>query len=214
MSQPDSTVLIPVGQDLGPEQAGSTDSGYAYRVFDGAEVHELDDDEYGVWSGAAGDLRSVEGAWGPELALRSAQRSGVDDPAGVLEDLAERGLLAEITIGSEDAIRFSVLHRVDARMHILGPSAEVPGGAVIGLPGQALTAVSADCANVFLYGAAYDDLWSVCGAIAEVTPTQQFGRVPKQLMLAELFLMEAPSLLAAGAMCFMRAHLDRTRTLL
>lgn len=212
MSQPNSTVLIPVGQDLGPEQAGSTDSGYIYRVFDGAEVHELDDDEYGVWSAAAGDPRSIDGVWGPELALMSAQRAGVDDPAGVRDDLAECGLLAEIAIGSEDAIRFSVLHRVDARMHILGPSRDVPGGAAIGLPGRAVTAVSADCANVFLYGAAYDDLWSACGAVAEVTPTLQFGRVPKQLMLAELFLMEAPSLLGTGAMCFMRAHLDRTRT--
>lgn len=213
MSQPDPRVLIPVGQDLGPERAATSETGYAYRVFDGAVVHELDADEYAVWSAAAGELTSVDAPWGPQQALAAAGRSGVEDPPAVMDDLVERGLLAEVLIGSEDAIRFCVLHRVESRMHIVGPSADLVGGAAIGLPGRAVTAVSADCANVFLYGPVFDDLWTVCGAVAEVTPTQQFERVPKQLMLAELFLMEAQSLLAAGALCFMRAHLDRSGAL-
>lgn len=212
MSQPDPRVLIAVGQGLGPAQLSAAESDYAYRVFDGAVVHQLDHDEYGVWSAAVGDPRAVDSAWGPELATETARQAGVDDPLAVLEDLVERGLLAEVLIGSEDAIRFSVLHRIDSRMHILGSSAELFGGAAIGLPGQPLTAVSADCANLFLYGPAYDDLWTACGAVAEVTPTRQFERVPKQLMLAELFVMEAQSLLAAGALCYMRAHLDRSRS--
>lgn len=210
MSQADPKVLVPVGQDLGPERTGPSASGYVYRVFDGVDVHELDDDEYGVWKAAAGDPRSGDAAWGPELAMAAARRSGIDDPSAAMDDLVERGLLAEVLIGSEDAIRFSVLHRVDARMHILGASADLVPGAAIGLPGQPLTAVSADCANLFLYGPVYDDLWTACGAVAEVTPTEQFERVAKQLMLAELFLMEAQSLLAAGALCFMRAHVDRS----
>lgn len=213
MNRPDPGVLIPVGQDLGPEWAGTTETGYVYRVFDGAEVHDLDDDEYGVWSAAAGDLNSVDTSWDTELTIATADRAGVADPRGIMADLVERGLLVEIWIGTEDAIRFSVLHRVDARMRILGPSADLAGGAAVGVPGGPVTAVSADSANVFLYGPAFDDLWTVCGAVAEVTPTQQFERVPKQLMLAELFLMEAHSLLAVGALCFMRAHLDRSGSL-
>lgn len=209
MSQPDPVVLIPVGQALGPERAEPTTAGHAYRVFDGAEMHKLDEAEYGVWSASRGEADAADAAWGPEQVLQSARQAGISDPSGVLHDLVDRGLLVEVLIGSEDAIRFCALHRVEARMPILGPGLDVPGGADVGSPGQPPAAVSADCANLFLYGPVYDDLWSACGAVAEVTPTRQFEGVPKQLMLAELFLMEAQSLLAVGAMCFLRAHLDR-----
>lgn len=210
MSQPEPRVLIPVGQDLGPmstDSADSAESRYAYRVFDGADLHDLDEDEYSVWSAAANDARPDDAAWGSELA---AALPDIDDLRAVTDSLVERGLLVEVLIGSDDAIRFSALHRVDARMPVLGPSVDQPGDVAIGLPGWPLVAVSQDCANVFLYGPVFDDLWTVCGAVAEVTPTPQFERVPKQVMLAELFLMEAPGLLAAGALCFMRAHLDRS----
>lgn len=208
MTDTEPRVLLPIGQDLGPEHTGATSSGYSYRVFDGAQVHELDDEEYAVWSAAAGDPASPEPAWTPELAVALARRSGAHDPHAVLTELTDRGLLAQVRIGSDDAIRFAVLHRIEARMHVLGPSADLIGGAAIGVPGAPLTAVTADCANIYLYGAVHEDLWRTCGALAELSPSEQRVGVPKQLMLTELFLLEAQSLLTVGALCFMRAHLS------
>lgn len=205
MPSPDS-VVVPIGLDLGPVASPEAKGGYLYRVDDGGTVHTLHRDEYRAWRSASGDPGAPGAVWDRRRTIAAARRAGVWRARRVVDDLIRRKLVWEIDIMSDDLVLFAGLHRVEARMEVLGPFAEDPEAFEVGVPGVLRTPTSPDSVNIYLYAPTFDDLWAACVAVAEVSPTEQHPGWPKEHMLAAVFLGESTRLVASGAAVYRRAH--------
>jgi hypothetical protein len=201
-AQDGSTLIVPVGQDIG---AHVRDTRAIRRVRRGAGVHELSQTQYLVWGLAHGCAQAVssQAAWDAESVTELARAAGVRGPVRVLEELMRDQLLVEVSPGSDAATEFARTHRVIPLMLGLGNSAADPALFDIGFVGAPMMQVDFPTYDLWQWSAMSDSLYDTCESAADVARranSAQRSYLDADKLLTD-FLGELHSLLLARAAC-------------
>ena len=131
-------LVFPLGHEIGPfhQHRDAPPSYWVIRLgWDSPLVHDRDAAE--VWALAHGVAERVHTTPWTRTAIReAAHESGISGSDAVLDDLIERGLVAEFSPGTEAADRFAGTHRVQSLLLGLGAVPDSPGVDGIGLLGM------------------------------------------------------------------------------
>ena len=160
----ETTLLLPVGHDLGAFHPGDGESAPVRQVRLGAQLNELTEAEFLVWTLAHG-LVDDEGQPVPGTAAGIGEH--VDEPAAI-SSLVERGLLAEVTPGSPESVRFASAHQLLPLALGLGNSEEQPWLFAAGLLYQPLVMMTGAMYDLWQWAHLSPNLWSACQELAEV----------------------------------------------
>lgn len=166
-----STLIFPVGHYMGPFHPGPGEPVKHHTVRVGWQTPKLhDDDEYGVWAIAHGVVRRLDTTpWTRAVVEDTVRNAGVDEPARIVDALLERGLLAEVTPGTPQAVEFANAYRVQSLMVGLGNTPDEPLLTGIGLPGlPPAVRVEPFSAELWEWGHIFPNLWGVCTMFTEV----------------------------------------------
>ncbi|ONI92867.1 hypothetical protein ALI22I_01435 [Saccharothrix sp. ALI-22-I] len=157
-----SPLVFPVGHYAGERHPEGT---HGVRV--GRDVHELTEDEFGVWVLSHGSGRVGRGAWTAADAVSLAEEAGLADPTGAVERLAAAGVLA--LVGEGDVPGFAGRYRLEALLVGSGNTAADPDRHGVGIPGLPPVAVlDTGSHELWQWGPVAPSLWHVHAARAEV----------------------------------------------
>lgn len=208
---PTPPVVFPVGHYTGVfhPAVGAPPKYHSLRIGQLA-VTLPDERAFAVWAAAHRPPDQPAEPWTRAAVVAAARdRLGVDDPAPVLAELLDSGLLVEVTPGTPDAVDFARAHRVVPLMVGLGNTPDEPLRYGLGLFGMApVVRVSSLVYDVWQWGSLGASLWDVCqafaqaGTEAEVSDPQE--RDPEAVLTA--FLNALQLLLGPNA-----AYLDEAR---
>ncbi|WP_035857306.1 hypothetical protein [Cryptosporangium arvum] len=157
-----NAIVLPIGHYQGVVHP----SGH-HVVRMGWEPIPLDDDgPLDVWGFAHG-LPEHEGAWDRSEVIAAAVGVGVQDAEPILDALLDRGLVVEVTPGTDGAREFAGYHRVAPLLIGLGrPDGEELDG--LGIPGLSVALRARPrVIEVWEWAHLWPDLWSACEALAE-----------------------------------------------
>ncbi|WP_369139377.1 hypothetical protein [Modestobacter versicolor] len=123
-----------------------------------------------VWALAHGHPETAgRTPWTRTELCRAASAAGVSDPDAVLGGLLERGLVAEVTPGTDDAATFAGTHRVQSLLLGLGELPDRPGVDGIGLLGMpALAQVPLGTYEFWQWGHLWPTLTEAAAGLAEM----------------------------------------------
>ena len=139
---------------------------------------------------------------------RAAREAGVEDPDAVLVDLLERGLVVEVTPGTDAAAEFAGTHRVQSLLLGLGElpdQSDLDGIGLLGMP--ALAQVHAATYEFWQWGHLWPTLTEAAAGLAEMA-AQSPDHAPEEAdpeQVLDRILRELHQLLAVGAV-----YLDRS----
>jgi hypothetical protein len=203
-------LVFPLGHAMGPfhQHRGAPPAYWVVRL--GWDSPLLPDrDTADVWALAHGRPDRVGRTPWTRAELRAAARqAGVEDPDTVLAALVERGLVAEVVPGTEEAAAFAGTHRVQSLLLGLGELPDSPGLDGIGLLGMpALARVPLGTYELWQWGHLWPTLTEAAAGLAELA-AQSPQHAPEEADPAQVLdriLGELHQLLAVGAV-----YLDRS----
>jgi len=194
-----TTLLVPVGHGLGAFHAGDGVTAPVQQVRVGAEMVDLSDTEFLLWSLAHG---LVDEGGRPTPCTSGELRTYVDEPA-VFRSLSERGLLAEVTPGTSESVGFAAAHRLLPLAVGLGNSAREPWQFSVGLLESPLAQLTAPLFDVWQWAHLSPDLWTACReavAVARSAGIDAPDQIDPEQTLAGV-LTALPQLLASRICC-------------
>jgi hypothetical protein len=203
-------LILPLGHAMGPfhQLRGAPPAYWVVRL--GWDSPLLPDQATAdVWALAHGlPDRVGRTPWTRSELRPAAQEAGVEDPDAVLTALLERGLVAEVTPGTEEAAAFAGTHRVQSLLLGLGELPDSPGIDGIGLLGMpALARVPLGTYEFWQWGHLWPTLTEAAAGLAELA-AQSPEYAPEEVDPAQVLdriLRELHQLLAVGAV-----YLDRS----
>lgn len=160
-------LLVPVGHGVGAFHAGDGETPAVQQVRRGADLAELTDQEFLVWTLAHG-LVDDRGQPVPSTAATVLEYTG--DP-GTVRSLLDRGLLAEVVPSA--AVEFASAHRLLPLALGLGNSEEKQWQFAVGLLHQPLVLMSGGMYDLWQWAHLSPNLWLACQELALVA--QQAG---------------------------------------
>ena len=186
----DERLTVPIGHLVG-----------AGLVRRGTGLVELDDRQYAVWALAHGTPHAVEEQlpWQRESIVELARHTGIANAAEIVEELLGIGLLAEFTLGGEEARDFARGHQLTPLMLGLGNTATEPGGFAIGFLGQPVLRVDFAGYDLWQWSAMDDSLWAVCESAADVARRSAEARTDAETLLSRFLTALHPLLLVNAA---------------
>jgi hypothetical protein len=206
----DEPLVFPLGHAMGPfhQHRGAPPAYWVVRL--GWDSPLLPDQAAAdVWALAHGRRDRVATApWTRAELCRAARDAGVEEPERVLEELLGRGLVAEVSPGTEAAVEFAGTHRVQSLLLGLGELADEPGVDGIGLLGMPpLARVQLGTYELWQWGHLWPTLAEAAGGLAEMA-AQSPDHAPEEAdppQVLERVLRELHQLLAVRAV-----YLDRS----
>jgi hypothetical protein len=203
-------LVFPLGHAMGPfhQHRGAPPAYWVVRL--GWDSPLLPDRATAdVWALAHGRPDRVGRTPWTRAELRAAARqAGVEDPDTVLAALVERGLVAEVVPGTEEAAAFAGTHRVQSLLLGLGELPDSPGVDGIGLLGMpALARVPLGTYEFWQWGHLWPTLTEAAAGLAELA-AQSPQHAPEEAdptQVLDRILGELHQLLAVGAV-----YLDRS----
>ena len=186
----DERLTVPIGHLVG-----------AGRVRRGTSLVELDDRQYAVWALAHGTPHAVEEQlpWQRESIVELARHTGIANAAEIVEELLGIGLLAEFTLGGEEARDFARGHQLTPLMLGLGNTATEPVGFAIGFLGQPVLRVDFAVYDLWQWSAMDDSLWAVCESAADVARRSAEAQTDAETLLSRFLTALHPLLLVNAA---------------
>jgi hypothetical protein len=127
-SDPQEPLVFPVGHFMGAFHA-EVGGALRYRKLRvGMDIRQLTtDQEFGVWALTHGlPDRLDQTAWTRSALLRVAAEMELTDAPTVLDTLITRGVVAEVTPGTDEAVEFARRHRLQPLMTGLGNTPQDP----------------------------------------------------------------------------------------
>jgi hypothetical protein len=206
----DEPLVLPLGHAMGPfhQHRGAPPAYWVVRL--GWDSPLLPDQATAdVWALAHGHPDRVGRApWTRSELVRAAREAGVGDPEAVLTALVERGLVAEISPGTDAAAEFAATHRVQSLLLGLGELPDQRGVDGIGLLGMpALARVPLGTYEFWQWGHLWPTLAEAAVGLAEMAAHSP-EHAPEEAdpgQVLDRVLRELHQLLAVGAV-----YLDRS----
>jgi hypothetical protein len=163
------SLLLPIGHYVGRQHGGGHTQAER-QVRRGATFHDLSDDQYAVWALAHGTPQAIQNevTWHRGLVEEQARASGLADPALVIDELLERGLLVDLASADGQALEFATRHRLVPLMLGLGNVPGEPDLFGIGFLHQPIVQVSHAIYDVWQWSTMDDSLWATCESAADV----------------------------------------------
>jgi hypothetical protein len=192
------TLVLPIGHGLGVVHSGGGE--HVRQVRLGADLNDLDDEDFGLWSFAHG---VSDPGTGRTPSCTGAGLRAAAGETGALERLLRDGLLAEVAIGTPRAVEFASSHRLLPLALGLGNTAEQPGLYAVGLLYQPVVFLSGPLYDLWQWAHVAPNLWAACRDTAEIAVTAGVGESgraePEQVLTGALGSLH--ELLAAGVAC-------------
>jgi hypothetical protein len=203
-------LVLPLGHAMGPfhQHRGAPPAYWVVRL--GWDSPLLPDQATAdVWALAHGRLdRAGQAPWTRAELCRAAVEAGVAEPDAVVLALLERGLLVEVTPGTDAAAEFADTHRVQSLLLGLGELPDAPGVDGIGLLGMpALARVPLCTYEFWQWGHLWPTLTEAAAGLAEMA-AQAPEHAPEEadpVQVLDRVLRQLHRLLAVGAV-----YLDRS----
>lgn len=162
-------LVFPIGQRLGPYYYSDDPDEVVYRVRVGADVLQLEAAAHRLWELAHGSKDDdFDDLWTVHHALAAAEKSGVEQPAAVLDDLVEKRCLTTVGSQLDGYVAFARRYRMVPAKLGLGNSPRDPATFAIGLLNQATASVDATIYDMYQWSYFDRDLWSACQGAAEL----------------------------------------------
>jgi hypothetical protein len=155
-------LLIPVGHDLGPLYEEPGVPRRVQQVRAGADVAELDDNDFVVWLLAHGT--SDEDRPTRATLLKKSEQLGLAHAQvdAAIERFLADGLLVEVVPDGPSARGFAQQHQLFPLMLGIGSDPDEPQMQVIGLFDQPVAQVSEPMYDMWVWGHLAPDLWTAC----------------------------------------------------
>jgi hypothetical protein len=185
-----NTLILPVGHCVGAQPAGIDDR-TSLLVHRGGQLVELTEAELAAWFIAASAV-TPERPTTRAAIERLLADAGHHNPAGLVDDLLIRQLLAQTPRSGPAAAAFARTYHLRPSLLGLGRSRRRAGCAGIGLPGREVVSVSAAVYELWAQAATHPTLWRACESIA--TSSDGATSTPENVLavlLAELHLLLA-----------------------
>jgi hypothetical protein len=203
-------LVLPLGHYLGRYHPQAHAPARYHKVRLGRSLVRLGEAAFTVWLLCHGRAEHPGARWtrGDVLdavrGLWNGVRQPTPDPERLLDSLIDEGVVAEVTPGTEAAIRFAARHRINPLMTGLGNAATEPHRFGIGpLGGPPAVMVDTLGFEVWQWGRLEPDLWRVANRLVVVEDRVNPARkATPEDMLTEV-LERLPLLLAHHA-----AYLD------
>jgi len=170
-SQP-PPIVFPVGHYMGPfhPKQGAPAKHHIVRV--GWRTPKLPDQaHYDMWALAHGLPSRLDNApWSRQVLIETANEAAVPGPAAeILDNLAQLGLIVEVTPGSDQAREFAEAYRVRPLLMGIGNTANDPVLDGIGLAGMPpLVRVRPRVFEIWEWTHLWPSIWSACEGFAAV----------------------------------------------
>lgn len=199
-------LLVPIGHYVGAFYQDG-ERGLRRQVRRGATFHELTDDQFAIWSAAHGTQEAVQAdvAWQRRSVEEHPQVAGLAGASGLIDEMLDIGLLAEVTPGWDQVLEFARSYRLVPLMLGLGNSTDDHGLFDIGFLHQPVLSVSYPIYDLWQWSTVDDSVWATCENAADVAQRSGYTNPdyvdPARLLTGLLHSLHA--LLVAGA-----AYLD------
>ena len=193
-------LLVPIGHYVGAVyQDGAR--GVRRQVRRGATFHDLTDDQFAIWSAAHGTQAAVQAGVTWHRQSLEAQVAGLAGAGGLIDEMLDIGLLAEVRPAPDQVLEFARSYRLVPLMLGLGNSTDEAGMFDIGFLHQPVLSVSYPIYDLWQWSTVDDSIWATCENAAEVAQRSGYPNpayVDPTRLLAGL-LRSIHALLAARA---------------
>lgn len=162
-------LLVPIGHYVGAVYQDG-ERGVRRQVRRGATFHDLTADQFAVWSAAHGTQEAVQAglAWQRRSVEEHPQVADVPGASGLIDEMLDLGLLAEVTPGREQVLEFARSYRLVPLMLGLGTSTDNPDLFDIGFLHQPVLSVSYPIYDLWQWSTVDDSVWATCESAADV----------------------------------------------
>lgn len=198
MTEPDlnhdgaEPLVFPLGHYMGPFHPQRHEPPRHHIVRVGWDTPKLPDEAHlDIWALAHGlPGRITEVPWTRTAIVQAAEDAGMPDAPGILEHLAELGLIAELAPGPEAARRFAETHRMQTLLIGLGNSPDDPALDAIGLAGlPPVVKVRPRLFQIWQWAHLWPNLWAACEGLAASVTEAPDGAAPAADLDAELAIL-------------------------
>lgn len=164
-------VVFPIGHYMGPFHPSRNAPARHHIVRVGWETPKLPDEAHvDIWALAHGLPARVDTVrWTRAAIIEAAQDAGMADAEATLDSLADLGLIAEVTPGTEQARTFATSYRLQSLMIGLGNSPQDPvldGIGFAGLP--PVVKVRPRVFEIWQWAHLWPTVWAACEGLAWV----------------------------------------------
>jgi hypothetical protein len=156
-------LVVPIGHYVGTfvPPSGSPDHHEQVRI--GADVRDLDPEQFRIWGLAHGLLDRVDAGsppWTRSALLAAAAEAGIAGAEQVTGALLADGTLMEVT--ADDAVGFARTHRMVPLMLGLGNTPEEPWLYAVGFPDQPIVKMVGVLYDLWGWSHMDNDMWTAC----------------------------------------------------
>lgn len=173
MAKKDSpaALVFPVGHYMGPFHPSRNGPSKHHIVRVGWETPKLPDEEHvDIWALAHGLPARVDSVpWTRQAIVDAADDAEMPNAGAILDSLAELGLVAEVTPGTEQAREFAESYRLQSLLIGLGNSPDDPildGIGLVGIP--PVVKVRPRIFEIWQWAHLWPTLWAACEGLAYV----------------------------------------------
>lgn len=176
-----SPLVFPVGHYMGPFYPTRNGPAQHHIVRVGWDTPKLPDEEHvDIWALAHGlPARAFTVRWTRRAIIEAADEAGMPDASAILDNLADLGLIAEVTPGTEQAREFARAYRLKSLLMGLGNTPDDPVLDGIGLAGMApIAKVRPRIYEVWEWAHLWPTIWQACEGLAWVAQQSQDPHPP------------------------------------
>ncbi len=165
-------VIFPVGHYMGPFFPSRDGPAKHHIVRVGWETPKLPDEEHlDIWALAHGLPALVDDvAWTRQAIIDAAADAEMPNAAEILDNLAELGLIVEVSPGTDQAREFAESFRLQSLLIGLGNSPDDPildGIGLVGIP--AVIKVRPRIFEIWQWAHLWPTIWAACEGLAYVS---------------------------------------------
>lgn len=167
----DAPLVFPVGHYMGPFHPSRNGPAKHHIVRVGWETPKLPDESHlDIWGLAHGLQDRMDSVrWTRQAILLAAEEAEMSDAGEIFDHLAELGLIAEVSPGTEQAREFAESYRLQSLLIGLGNSPDDPvldGIGLVGIP--PVVKVRPRIFEIWQWAHLWPNLWAACEGLAYV----------------------------------------------
>lgn len=166
----DQPLLFPIGRYVGIFYTEAEPSTRHHEVQRGGQLDELNEEQFAMWALTHGNPQEVDKTrWTRTTAERMARKVGMTTPGKLLDELVERGLVAECTPGTDSMLPFARAYRPVPLMLGLGNTPKEPWLYAVGFLGQPVIQLTSGLYDLWEWAHLERSLWDATHSAARVS---------------------------------------------